>query len=142
VSTVLIASDAAWVHDDVRSVLSSDMTAISVGGGREVLAAILENDPDLVVLDMQIGSMGGIAICMDIRLEEGVGRLDHVPVLILLDRRPDVFLARRADAEGWLVKPIDPIRLRRAVQALLDGGTFHDEAHRPTPSLVSGEPTS
>ena len=47
-----------------------------------------------------------------------------MPVLMLLDRRPDVFLARRSGAEGWLVKPLDPLRLRRAVTALLDGGTY------------------
>ena len=33
---------------------------------------------------------------------------------MLLDRRPDVFLARRSGAEGWMVKPLDPLRLRRA----------------------------
>jgi DNA-binding NarL/FixJ family response regulator len=50
---------------------------------------------------------------------------------MLLDRRPDVFLARRSGAEGWVVKPLDPIRLRRAVAALLDGGTYHDESYAP-----------
>ena len=50
---------------------------------------------------------------------------------MLLDRRADVFLARRSGADGLLVKPLDPIRLGRAVQALLDGGTYEDEAYRP-----------
>ena len=71
--------------------------------------------PDLVVLDQQIGKMGGMAACLDLRLEEGAGRLPHVPVLMLLDRRADVFLARRSDAEGWVVKPLDPMRLGRAI---------------------------
>jgi DNA-binding NarL/FixJ family response regulator len=51
--------------------------------------------------------------------------------LILLDRRADVFLARRSAAEGWLVKPLDPIRIRRASRAVLEGGTFHDESYKP-----------
>ena len=55
--------------------------------------------------------MGGMATCMDLRLEESGGRLPHVPVLMLLDRRADVFLARRAGADGWVVKPLDSIRL-------------------------------
>ena len=50
---------------------------------------------------------------------------------MLLDRRADVFLARRSGAEGWVVKPLDPIRLGRAVQTLLDGGTYQDDAYRP-----------
>jgi hypothetical protein len=59
---------------------------------------------------------------------------------MLLDRRPDVFLARRSSAEGWLVKPLDPIRLRRAVQALLTDGTFYDDSFTPVPVLVGAEP--
>ena len=33
---------------------------------------------------------------------------------MLLDRRADVYLARRSGAEGWLIKPLDPLRLKRA----------------------------
>ena len=95
-----------------------------------------DNPPDLVILDLQIGTMGGMATCLDLRLEEGAGRIDHVPVLMLLDRRPDVFLARRSKAEGWLLKPLDPIRLRRAAQALLKGGTYYDGSYLPEPVAV------
>jgi DNA-binding response OmpR family regulator len=59
---------------------------------------------------------------------------------MLLDRRPDVVLARRSGAEGWLVKPIDPLRLRRAVSALLDDGTFADDSFTPVPVLVGAGP--
>jgi DNA-binding response OmpR family regulator len=96
-----------------------------------------------VVLDLQIGNMGGMAACLEVRLEEGAGRLGHVPVLMLLDRRADVFLARRSEADGWLVKPLDPIRLRRAVTALLGGGSYHDESYRPAghgPPAGAGAP--
>ncbi|MGH9281516.1 MAG: response regulator [Acidimicrobiales bacterium] len=130
---VVVASDEAWVRDEVRSVLSGwpDLEVHEVTAGKAVLPAVLEYEPELVILDLQIGSMGGMAACMDLRLEESADRVDHVPVLMLLDRRPDVFLARRAGAEGWVVKPLDPIRLRKAVQALLDGGSYHDETYRP-----------
>ena len=73
--------------------------------GKQLLPAVQEGVPDLAVIDLQIGNMGGMAACLDLRLEEGAGRLPHVPVLMLLDRRPDVFLARRSQADGWLVKP-------------------------------------
>jgi DNA-binding NarL/FixJ family response regulator len=76
--------------------------------------------------------MGAIAVSMELRLEEGAGRLPHVPVLILVDRRADVFLARRSQAEGWVVKPLDPMRLSRAVRTVLAGGRYEDEAYRPT----------
>ena len=91
---------------------------------------------DLAIVDMQIGTMGGIAVALDLRLEADAGRLEPRPVLLVLDRRPDVFLARRSGAEGWIVKPLDPIRLRTAVSALMAGGTWHDASFTPNPVAV------
>ena len=91
---------------------------------------------DLAIVDSQIGTMGGIAVALDLRLEADAGRLEPRPVLLVLDRRPDVFMARRSGAEGWIVKPLDPIRLRKAVAALLAGGTWHDTSFLPEPVAV------
>ena len=133
---VVVASDEEWVRDDLRAVLSGrqDVTVREVDSGPAVLAAVQKSQTDLVVLDFQIGNMGAMAVCLDLRLEEGSGRLGHVPVLMLLDRRADVFLARRADADGWIVKPLNPIRLRRAIGELLEGRPYHDDSYRPAPA--------
>ncbi|MEO6121458.1 MAG: response regulator [Acidimicrobiales bacterium] len=132
---VVIASDEEWVRAEVRSVLSirPELTVEEVTAGADVLAAVRRALPALVVVDLQMGNMGGMAVCLDLRLEESGGRIDHVPVLMLLDRRPDVFLARRAGAEGWIVKPFDPLRLRRAITAVLEGGRYEDTAYLPDP---------
>ncbi len=61
---------------------------------------------------------------------------------MLLDRRPDVFLAKRSGAEGWIVKPLDPIRLRKATTALIEDGTYHDESFQPVPVLAVVSPES
>jgi len=132
VTVVLIVSDSESVREEVRSALEDDETVIrELDAGEDVRLIVEDDPPDLVVTDMQVGNMGGMAICLDLRLEESGDRIPHVPVVILLDRRADVFLARRSAAEGWLVKPLDPIRIRRAVTSLLEGGTFHDESYRP-----------
>jgi DNA-binding response OmpR family regulator len=136
---ILIASDSASVREDVRSVLSARDTVVTeVTKGIAVGPAIQASPPDLVVLDLQIGNMGGMATCLDVRLEESAGRLPHVGVLMLLDRRADVFLARRAAADGWIVKPLDPLRLRRAINEVLAGRSYHDPSYRPVPTLVAG----
>jgi DNA-binding response OmpR family regulator len=132
VPNILVASDSAALREDVRSVLSGgDSVVTEVESGGAVAPAILANPPDLVILDLQIGSMGGMATCLDLRLEESADRLPHVAVLMLLDRRADVFLARRAAADGWVIKPLDPLRLRRAVNELLAGRSFHDPSYLP-----------
>lgn len=133
----MVASDAPSVRAEVVATADGpDTEIIEVRNGPEVVAAVARHQPDLLVVDLQMGSMGGMAVCLELRLEESYGKLDHVPVLMLLDRRPDVFLARRSQAEGWIVKPLDPIRIRKAVTTLLDGGEFHDTSYLPMPVLV------
>jgi len=44
--------------------------------------------------------------------------------LMLLDRQADVHMARRSGADGWLIKPLDALRLRRASKAIAGGGCF------------------
>jgi DNA-binding response OmpR family regulator len=124
---ILIAADAEWVIDDVRSALETpDTTFVVCRRGQDVAAAAKRQTPDLAVLDLQIGNMGGMAVCMNLRLEESGGRLPHIRVLMLLDRAADIFLARRAGAEGWLVKPLDSLRLSRAARTVLKGGTVYE----------------
>lgn len=134
--TILVAADAAFVRDDVIAALSGEYDILVIDEGRDVRRAVTEHNIHIAVVDMQIGSMGGIAVTMDLRLEESGGRIGHVPVLLLLDRRADVFLARRAGAEGFLIKPISPLKLRRAVRALMDGGEYEDTADIPSPVVA------
>jgi DNA-binding response OmpR family regulator len=139
--TIVVASDAPSVRAEVTAVVGEPGTeVVPIATGHEVGPVVDEYRPDLVVVDLQMGNMGGMAVCLDLRLEESYGNLPHVPVLMLLDRRADVFLAKRSGAEGWLVKPLDPIRLRRAATALFAGETFHDESFQPVPVLVPPAP--
>jgi CheY-like chemotaxis protein len=143
VARVLVASDAPSVRRAVVSVTAGPGIEVEeVASGPEVVRSVLATAPDLVICDMQMASMGGMAVCLELRLEESYLDIPHVSVLMLLDRRPDVFLARRSGAEGWLVKPLDPIRLRRATRALLAGETYFDESYQPVPVLAGPAATT
>lgn len=136
---ILLATDADWIYDEVEAALAdADTTVARVRRGVDVVPAIHEVEPDLVVLDLQIGNMGGMAACMAIRLEEGADRLPITAVLMLLDRAADVFVAHRAEADGWLIKPIDAFRLRKAAQVLLDGYSYYEGVDAET-DLAEGE---
>jgi CheY-like chemotaxis protein len=120
-STILVAAEAAWVRDLVRSSCTGPgQRVVEVTRGQDVRAAVTADEPDLVILDMQIANQGGIATAIDLRLEASAGRLPDTSILLLLDREADRFLAKRADADGELVKPVDPGTLRRTVERLLD----------------------
>lgn len=138
---VLIATDADWVLDEVRSALEGAGTTFAVcRNGRDVTAAVEAHLPDVAVLDLQVGSMGGMAVTMQLRHDESSGRLEHVSVVMLLDRVADVHLARRSGAEAWLVKPLDPLRIRRAVTAAVAGDTYHEGV--PAAKVQDGEPAT
>jgi len=140
VPDVLVVTDAPWVLDDIRAAIGGpDVTVRSVSAGVDVLPAVSTALPDLVVLDLQVGNMGGMAACLNLRLEEGAERLGHVPVLMLLDRRADVFLAKRSEADGWIVKPLDAIRIRKAARALLAGDRYEDATNAP-PTIGTATP--
>jgi DNA-binding response OmpR family regulator len=122
---ILIATDADWIVDEVTAALGDDDVHFTVcRDGRAVAGEVEKQVPDLAILDLQVGSMGGMAVTMALRLDESAGAVDHVRVLMLLDRRADIHLARRCGAEGWLIKPLDALRLRRAADALQAGGEY------------------
>ena len=122
---ILLATDADWIVDEITNALGGDDDSFTVcREGRIVTDQIEERTPDLAIFDLQIGSMGGMAVTMSLRLDESADLLPHVPVLMLLDRVADVHLARRCGAEGWLIKPLDSLRLKRAARAVVAGGSY------------------
>jgi len=135
---ILIATDAQWVLNEIQAVLGSSSTTIQVvTNGRLVAPAVAERTPDIAILDMQVGSMGGMAITMDLRLDHSSGALPNVPILMLLDRVADVHMARRSGANGWIIKPLDALRLRKAVTAIAAGGCYAEGV--PVPEAIVEE---
>lgn len=128
---VLLATDADWLVEEVVAALGGPDTTFTVTSeGRQVSRLVGERAVgdrfDLGIFDLQIGSMGGMAVTMALRLDASSGQVPALPVLMLLDRFADVHLARRSGAEGWIVKPLDPLRLRRAARAVVAGDTYRE----------------
>ena len=124
---ILLATDAQWILNEVVAVLGTPSTSFTVvSDGRDVSDAVKTHTPDLAILDLQSGSMGAMAVAMNLRLDYSSGNAPMVPVLMLLDRVADVHLARRSGADGWIIKPLDALRLRRAVTMVLDGDVYQE----------------
>lgn len=135
---VLLATDSDGVFEDVDAALGGDdVTVLRVASGAHVVPACAEKNPDLVLLDMQMAAMGGVAAALAVRQEEGMNRLRRRPVALLLDRSADVFLAEQARVDGWIIKPLDPLRLRKMVTALLAGDQSFE-----SPGVVTVTPDS
>jgi DNA-binding NarL/FixJ family response regulator len=138
VHTIVIAADTAAVREQVIAVLDSpEIEIFQANSAPEAIELVKEHEPDLVISDLQMGSMGGIAMCLELRLLATIDEVFAPSFLLLLDRRADVFQARRAAANGWVIKPLDPIRLRRATAALLAGDDYDDTSFQPSPVNVA-----
>jgi CheY-like chemotaxis protein len=137
---ILLATDADWIVDEVVAALGGPDTSFTVcREGRVVADVVGERVPDLAVLDLQIGSMGAMAVTMALRLDESSGALPHV---------------QRADAArpSGRRAPRQPLRCRglagqaarraapeRAAAAVLNGGTYA-EGFRPRVDARSADP--
>ena len=65
--TILVASDAPTLRREVEAVISGpDVTVHSVTSGPELIAFVTEESPDLVIVDMQMGNMGGMAVTLEL----------------------------------------------------------------------------
>lgn len=110
-SRVLIVADEPWVVNEVHAALSiGDNELIDHPDPATVADAVLAEDFDVAVVDLQVASMGGIAVTHSIRNTEV-----SVPVVLLLDREADTFLAGRAGASAWVTKPFSASALRAAI---------------------------
>lgn len=113
--TVLVVADAPWVTNEVRSALTSGTWQIEeLADSRAVVDRLEESRVDVVIVDMQIGSKGGMAVIRAIR--QATDSLDRPRTVLLLDRSADRFLAGRAGADTSVLKPINSAELREAVE--------------------------
>lgn len=112
--TALVIADARWVVDEVSSALSfGDWQIESLADPRLAAVTVKESRPDVVIIDLQVSSMGGMAIIRAIR---EVSQDSPPPrMVLLLDRSADTFIARRARADASVVKPFTAAELRSAV---------------------------
>lgn len=146
VTNVLLATDADWLFDEVSAALAEPGTTVSrITEGRDVSQAVSQLEPDLVLLDLQIGTKGGVASCIDLRHDIAMGRSKETKVLMLLDRDADRWIARQAGSDGWLIKPVDAFRLRRAAMACMAGESVFEGEPAPAvdePAEASDDETA
>lgn len=113
---VLVVTMDPLVREEARYGFSENVTVELVTDAREALHLMGDHVPDVAVVDIQTGSAGGFGLVREMRQTVG---LQDVPVLMLLDRDQDAWLARSAGAKKHLTKPIDSARLASEALSLL-----------------------
>ncbi len=119
--TVLLYSDDVATRDAVRlGVGRRPARDVEVAGWREVatpaaaVSAAEAGGLDVLVLDGEAAKMGGLGLCRQLKNEV----FGCPPVLVLLGRPQDGWLAAWSQADLAVPYPIDPVALSRAVAEL------------------------
>ena len=117
-TTILIVDDNPDVRAYVRSVLAGTYRVIEAGDGRAGLAATRQMLPDLIVADVMMPEMDGLALGRALKDD---AMTDAIPVVLLTARAAteDQIAGYETGADAYLVKPFDPAVLEACVANLL-----------------------
>ena len=114
---VLVVEDHAPLRQQIVAVLTADGHHVDEAvDGRLALAMALTQPPDVMVLDLGLPGLDGLAVCGRLREQADA----HVPVLMLTarDTLPDKLGGFAAGADDYLVKPFAAEELLARVRAL------------------------
>ena len=115
---LLLVTDSTWVRNDVAASLAPGWR-LQLSDSRVAVPAAAQYGPDTVLVDLQVGSMGGFAVVRALRDAVAGGDIDPTRLILLLDRTADGFLVARAGADGALVKPFTAQQLRTVVTSVI-----------------------
>lgn len=128
---VLLVADLPWVADSVRASLDGtghDLSVTSDPAG--AAASAVAEKIEVVLVDLQVESMGGMAVARAIRAAAAAAGAPPPAMALLLDREADAFLAGRAGVDGWIRKPFGGFDLRNLVERLAAGRVADTGANR------------
>ncbi len=120
---VLIADDQELIRDSLKIMIQDGTIEVTatVCDGLEALEEISRRKPDVVLLDIRMGGMDGIACLKRIK-----DRWSEIPVIMLttFDDEAYIFDSLRYGANGYLLKDISPKDLREAIKTVFKGGSL------------------
>ncbi len=128
---ILLADDSVTAQNMGRKILAdAGYEVITVNNGSAALKKIAEQKPDLIVLDVYMPGYSGLEVCQRLKDAQETSR---VPVLLTVGKlepfKPEE--ARRARADGFIVKPFEASELLSALSKLEDKIVPRPETSKP-----------
>ncbi len=116
---ILIVDDDRLVYRTLAALIASEFPTIQhASDGHTALAMILENPPDVILLDLMMPGMTGFEVCRHIR---STPRISQLPVIVLtaLADRQTLVEALDAGADEFITKPVSGVELRARIRTML-----------------------
>jgi DNA-binding response OmpR family regulator len=119
-ASILVTDDESSIRLMLRTALESDgYSVMEASNGRQAIDVIKDREPDLIVLDLNMPVMDGMAVLEAMKELAGVNR-PRVIILTAYGSIPAAVKATRLGAVDFLEKPITPPELRQTVRSVLD----------------------
>lgn len=119
---ILVYSDDAATRQQVMTALGNqlhpdlpELSYLEVATEPMVIRQMDAGGVDLAILDGEATPAGGMGICKQLKDEI----TDCPPIVVLIGRADDVWLARWSHADAAVPHPIDPLKLSRVVLGLM-----------------------
>jgi DNA-binding response OmpR family regulator len=114
--TLLVVSEDPDVEEEVRFGVPEGLEVHVVNDAFSANEALLTLTPLAVIVDLRTGRSGGFSLAMDM---SQTARLARIPVIVVLERDQDRWLAHQAGAAHILQKPLNSNELWLAVSSVL-----------------------
>lgn len=117
--SILAVDDSASMRRMVAFALNgAGFDVLEAADGKEGLELARESSVDLMLIDLNMPHMDGLAL---VRAMRNLPKYKSTPILILTTESSDAMKAagKAAGATGWLVKPFDPARLIEVVKKVI-----------------------
>ena len=122
-TTILVVDDHAMFREGVRQMLELNGFHVvgEAGDGREALAAVLELSPEIVIMDISMPNIDGIAATRDIKAHS-----PDTKVIAMSIHGGKRFVEKmlQAGASGYILKDSAPEQLVEAVYTVVKGETY------------------
>lgn len=124
---ILLIDDDPDVHTLVKKILEpKSYDVVCAYNGDEGLRKVVEERPDLIILDVIMPGKHGFDVCKELKSDEKYHFFSNIPVLMLTvypEDREKMHLSIREgmmmEADDYLQKPVDPQELVNRVEDLL-----------------------
>jgi DNA-binding response OmpR family regulator len=134
---ILVTDDESGIRLMLRTALESDgYSVIEAANGRDALTSMQARKPDLMILDLNMPVLDGMAVLEQMKSIAAVAK-PRVIVLTAYGSIPTAVKATRLGAVDFLEKPVTPAELRQAVRSVLDEPEL-DATPAPTTVEVPG----
>jgi two-component system alkaline phosphatase synthesis response regulator PhoP len=116
---ILVVDDEENIRELVRYNLAREGYQVTMAGsGEEALKQAVAKPPDLVVLDLMLPGIDGLAVCRQLKNEP---RTAHIPIVMLTVKgeEADIVIGLELGADDYITKPFSPKVLLARLKAVL-----------------------